>query len=1060
MLCFVCNHENPESMSFCGACGTELGKSCSACGKQLPHDSRFCNNCGRQLDPSSATISREGERRQLTILFCDLVDSTGVAEHLDPEDLRDLLNLYHKAASDAVERYDGTIAQYLGDGVLAYFGLPKAHEDDGYRAVLAGIEILQTMQSIRETQTELHEDIGLRLGIHTGVVVVGEIGSGQQTETLALGAAPNVAARIQGLASPNELLLSSSTHELVNAFVDTKSIGTHKLKGVDRPIELFRVVGLRPGIATRLTARLETPYVGREVELNGILSLQKSAHDGEGRILVVKGEPGVGKTRLLHEARSASESAWLVCRCSAHHIDRPLYPLTALLEKLTGDVHTREDFSAWFRQFGVKSDSAEALISNLLGLSTQEDELPPGLSNQRNRTVSVLADLLLAMGSNAPTTLVVEDLHWSDPSTKEVLDKVAVRIGQSSLFVVITSRDGIENSFSQLADQTTLEVLRLTNQESRELVRRWAEGKISAQTVSELVSKSDGIPLFLEEVTRYALSAGPHTRNGKEIPLSLRDAVTARLDALGPAKPIAQLAALLGRHFQLNQLVSVSTLSIEESKKHLDTIVASGLIIQHRTDTGLDYVFKHALVQDTAYESMLKSERRRLHAQILKAIEAQELDFGADLSAWHYKGAGETDKAIDQYEIAAQQALGQWALTECIALFNRALELLRTSPSSDSNDNRELSFLNQLVLPIQAYQNFAAPELFQMLDRKLELVRSLAEPDRFNALISMWDVYGSAGNKHHTVRLSREVLESAQRSNDEEVMARAHETVGHTHFLQGQLANAADYLDRSMGRYLVDHDSPQATTDAKPLIALMWHGWTYAFLGRKQVADQSLEMAVRDANQSDSPLTQTHVFSYLNLIRQDLEEDPEIVLDLSHRMRQLARKNDMEIWSHYFEMHAGWAKAMLGDADGIAELETALERAYTTDLSVRGHSVLSLVKALLAHGRIEDALLRLDEADAFFQRNISCFVQPDSLRLRANCLALSNRLDAASRYYESAIQLASSHGNLLLELKARRDEIDHLGRTDARLLALKSLYQSMPESHEVPAVEVAAALLS
>ncbi len=683
MHCPKCQHENREGARFCESCGSKLELACPSCRNQVRPGAAFCDNCGTSLTgtkrkrrigesgkrgkrgkakqkgkretpsdsgprtPDSGLTS--AERRQLTVMFCDLVDSTALSEQLDPEEWRAVVQEYQRVCAEGIHRFDGCIAQYLGDGLLVYFGYPVAHEDDAQRAARVGLEILAELPSLnerlRQTVRAIHElPLQVRIGIHTGLVVIGEIGEGGRREQLALGDTPNIAARLQGLAKPDTVVISAATHRLIAGLLDCQDLGSHSLKGVSTPIQIYKVVG-ESGARSRLDVAVTTgltPLVGREEEVGLLFKRWEQAKAGDGQVVMLNGEAGIGKSRLvqvLKEHITHEVHAQVECRCSPYYQNSALYPVIDHLQRLL-EFHREDSSEEKFdkleralTQYSFNLAETAPFFASLLSLSAPRFPLPVlTTQRQKQKTLEALLVWLLKEAERQPILMVMEDLHWVDPSTQEFLSLLIDQVSTARLYIVLTFRPDFSPPWAMLSHMTQLTLSRLARRQVEAMVEKVTGGKtLPAEVVQQLVTKTDGIPLFVEELTKMVVesvesieSVGSDGRTSLQslaIPATLHDSLMARLDRLPTAKEVAQLGASLGREFSYELIQAVSPVEEKTLQLALAKLVEAELLYQRGLPPQAHYVFKHALIQDAAYQSLLKSTRQQYHHQIARVLE-------------------------------------------------------------------------------------------------------------------------------------------------------------------------------------------------------------------------------------------------------------------------------------------------------------------------------------------------------------------------------------------------------------------------------------------------------
>jgi class 3 adenylate cyclase len=588
------------------------------------------------------------ERRQLTVMFSDLVDSTKLSGQLDPEDYREVLRAYQATCSEVIHRYQGYIAQHLGDALLVYFGFPQAHENDAHRGILAGLGMLEAMKTLN---TRLEQGKGIRLairvGIHTGLTVVGDIGEGSKHELLALGEAPNVASRIQGIAEPDTIAISADTYRLVEGYFTMDDLGLHTLKGVAEPQQVYRVIG-ESGAQSRLdiaSARGLTPLVGRESEVALLLERWNQVKDGQGQVVLLSGEGGIGKSRLAQVLKehvaNAPHTRW-ECRSSPYYQNTALYPITDLFQR-TLQWHQDdtpeeklEKLEQELSQYRVPVEESVPLFATLLSVPIPEGLYSPlnwTPQRQRQKTLEAIVSILLESAEQQPLLFILEDLHWMDPTTLELLDLLLDQTPTASIFTLLTCRPTFRSPWSSRSYLTPMTVNRLSRNHIEGMAERVAGGKkLPDEVLQQIVEKTDGVPLFVEEMTKAVLESGTlkevdgqyelaGSLTALAIPATLQDSLMARLDRLVTAKAVAQFAAVIGRQFSYELLYAVAQVDAPTLQRELGRLVEAELVYQRGIPPQANYVFKHALVRDAAYESLLKSTRQQYHQRIAQTLE-------------------------------------------------------------------------------------------------------------------------------------------------------------------------------------------------------------------------------------------------------------------------------------------------------------------------------------------------------------------------------------------------------------------------------------------------------
>jgi class 3 adenylate cyclase/tetratricopeptide (TPR) repeat protein len=668
----------------------------------------------------------ESERRRLTVLFCDLVDSTRLASRLDPEDFRDVVHAYHQTCTAVIRHFDGYVAQYLGDGLLVYFGYPVAHEDDAQRAVRTGLGLLEALEPLNTRLALPPEDrVAVRLGVHTGVVVVGDVGVGARQEPLALGETPNIAARLQALTAPNTLVISAATYQLIAGYFTCEELGEQPLRGLTQPLRVYRVLG-SSGLQSRLEVAAAyglTPLVGRAPEVELLLERWARVKAGMGQVVVLAGEAGIGKSRLvqvLKEHVAGEGHPWLECRGLPYYQHTALYPVIEFLQHWlqwqpgTAPGAALGKLEALLAQARLALAEAVPLVAELIALPLPAERYPAlrlTPEQQRQRTFNVVLALVEALAAQQPVLLIVEDLHWVDPSTLEILTLLLDQVPTLRLYLVLTCRPTFQPAWGFRTHLTPITLSSLTRSHVEVMVQGILRGHHLPVAVREqIVAQTDGIPLFVEEVTKAVVEAGLNTAGPAQeaatgplpalaIPVTLHEALLARLDRLGSAKGVAQLGATIGREFAYALLQAVTPLEDEPLQRDLATLVAAELLYQRGQPPRALYRFKHALIQDAAYESVLRSVRRQTHQRILQVLETQFPETVAmqpALLAYHAQRGEQWEQAVTYFRQVGELAMARSAYREAVAAFEQALIALQHLP--DSRDTREQAIDLHLAL--------------------------------------------------------------------------------------------------------------------------------------------------------------------------------------------------------------------------------------------------------------------------------------------------------------------------------------------------------------------------
>ena len=774
---------------------------------------------------TSAATASSGERRQLTVMFCDLVGSTALSALLDPEELRELIQTYRKACGDVVSRYDGNVAQYVGDGLMIYFGWPIAHEDDAERGVRSALEMVQAVKSIRAANP-----LAVRIGLATGPVVVGETSRDDKAEAgLAVGETPNLAARLQAQAGPNEIVIAARTRRLVGDVFALTDFGAHQLKGIPELVRVWRVDEARrtEGRFKAAHGGLElAPLVGRDEESTLLGHRWRQARSGEGQIVLVGGQPGIGKSRLAQGLRGGitEPHTALHYQCSPYHLNSPLHPfieqfeISAAFGRDDTPQERLEKLEAALAGGAAQAAESAPLFAALLSLPTER--YPPlhlSPRKQKEKTLEALVGRVEALARQATVLMVVEDVHWIDPTSQELLELLAPKVRGLPVLMVMTHRLEYVPSWAGQPGVTTLTLNRLDRRQGAQLVCAVTEGRaLPPEVLDEILARTDGVPLFVEELTKSLLESGRLREEGDHyalqgplaalaIPESLRDSLMARLDRLGPVKELAQIGACIGREFSFELLERISTQRVDSLEASLETLVAAGLVTRRDPPPDATYIFKHALVQDAAYESLLKSRRCELHARIAQVLENDFVERVTNAPEWlahHHTQAGHLAQAIPLWRRAGALAVGRVALKEAVAHFQKGLMLIDQLSPCGERDSLELTIREPLNAAWTGLRGWAAPEVVVNAAAILRLAESQGKAQ--SLLLAIWWVWSSTitqGRIADSLAWVDRLLAGGGEDGDIDMRMFGHATAMVQSFLGGHLLKSREHSDRALALY-------------------------------------------------------------------------------------------------------------------------------------------------------------------------------------------------------------------------------------------------------------------
>ncbi len=908
-------------------------------------------------EPPLESRPREAERRQLTVMFSDLVDSTKLSGQLDPEEYREVLRAYQSTCSEVIHRFDGYIAQHLGDALLVYFGYPHAHEDDAQRAVRTGLGMLDAMKTLNERlEREKGIRLAIRVGIHTGLTVISDVGSGQKHEMLALGEAPNVASRIQGLAAPNMIAISAATFHLVEGYFTCQDLGEYSLKGIAEPVHVYRIFG-ESGAQSRLdvaSTRGLTPLVGREQEVGLLLERWNQTKDGAGQVVLLSGEGGIGKSRLVqvlkdHVAEEA-HTRW-ECRSSPYFQNSALYPMTDLLQRtLRFQANdTPEEKLGKLEQelspYRLPLEETVPLFAPLLSLSIPEDHYPPlNLSPQRQRqkTLESIVAILLQQMEQQPVLFILEDLHWLDPTSLELLNLLIDQIPTASICVLLTCRPEFQPTWTHRSYLTGVTLSRLSRDQIASIATQVAGGKpLPDEVIEQLVERTDGVPLYIEEMTKSVLESsvlkdagGQYELTGPisslAIPATLQDSLMARLDRLVTAKAVAQYASVIGRQFSYELLQAVSQLDESTLQRELGRLVEAELVYQRGLPPHATYIFKHALIQDIAYESLLRSARQGYHRRIAAVLEqrySETAEAQLELLAYHFTEAGLNEQATHYWYQAGQTAIERSANVEAISHLKTGLKLLLTLPETPARLQQELDMQVTLGSALMVTLGTGAPEVKSVYDRARQLCGKVSEtPQLFPVIMGLCLYYSTCGVYQTAQELGMQLLSLAQRQNDAACLLSAHTVLSSTYLFTGEFASAYTHLEQALGiadagvrdERLVDSTvSPRVQCRNYCSIAL----WSLGYPERAR--QHSLEAChlAQELGHLPSLSQALHYTANLHLRRREAAA----VWERSDSLLTLSREQGFAQYAAFGRGYRGWALAMQGNVEeGIASLHQAL----------------------------------------------------------------------------------------------------------------------------------------
>jgi class 3 adenylate cyclase/tetratricopeptide (TPR) repeat protein len=949
------------------------------------------------------------------VLFCDVVGSTGIAARLDPEEWRETLAGFHRTAAEAITRFDGHVAKNLGDGVMAYFGWPAAHDNDAERAARAGLAILDAITKLNEQPG--HAELRVRIGIDSGLVVIGN-GAGQDAEVF--GDTPNIAARVEAAAEPGTVAISDTAHRLVSGLFVVEDLGPQALKGIEQPLQLYRVVrpsGVRGRFQAASAAGGLTPFVGREDELRWLMSRWELVLDGEGQVALIIGEAGIGKSRLLqrfHEQIAATPHTWVEAGAGAFFQNTPFYPVSEMLRQFVGEVPPQDQIAELERRLmaaGLKPSEAIPLIAPLLNLPLPAEYPASTLSpeQQRRRLLATLVEWVSGAARTQPLVIATEDLHWADPSTLELIQLLVEQGATAPLLLLYTARPEFRSPWPPRQHHTQITLNRLGTRDIRTMVAQvTASTALSDNTIATVVERTGGVPLFVEELTRSLLEGGSAGQPGHEIPATLHDSLMARLDRLGAAKEVAQVAAVIGREFSYELLYAVYPTGETNLQQALSRLADAELLYVRGVAPDVTYQFKHALIQDAAYEALLKSRRKELHLIVARSVNESFpalKEAHPELLAHHWTEAGEIESAIAAWQKAGERAVARGALVEAESHYVRALGLVPGMPHDPQRDRLELGLQVGLGLALWGAKGWAHAATHRAFTRGQQLAENLGDTQHLILVLHGLAVSASVNGK---VRVGHELAERevlmAEVSKDRGLLCAANFILGNSLAFRARFRDAQKHFALAMG-YFDETDVERLPVNGANYAAM--NALVSLELGFPDIARRQTNEALRIAERlkNSFPLAFARMCACTLFMRL---RDAQTLLE---QVDELSRCTDeYPFFNGYVEFYSGAALLMQGKiTEGIERVRRAAT--FWEPIGFRMTRALEIAaeaQLCASEGRVDDALAltseALHETEEFMWRRTQI------LRLRADLLA-ERGIDESDieASYREAVQSARGH---------------------------------------------------
>jgi class 3 adenylate cyclase/predicted ATPase len=1049
---------------------------------------------GRAAAAAAEPARRDSaERRQLTVMFCDLAGSTELSARLDPEDMREVIRAYQQACASVVRAYDGFLAKFMGDGVLVYFGYPRAHEGDAERAVRAGLDIAA---AVGRLDAHGQAPPKVRIGIATGAVVVGDlVGEGAAQERAVVGDTPNIAARLQALAEPGAVLIAASTRRLIGNLFHLRDLGDHAVKGYPEPIRAWVVEGARAHESRFEATRASglTGFVGREQQIERLIDCKRRAWAGQGRVVLISGEPGIGKSRLaasLAERLSGEPHLRLRYQCSAYHSNSALYPFIQQLRLAAGidpaappseQLDKLETLlSLATRQVASVAPLFAALLAIPAGGRYPALEVSP--AQQRRQTLQAFLEQFEGLARRRPILLLFEDVHWADATSRDLIDMALERVHQLPVLAIVTFRPEFAAPWGGRPEVTTLALERLEPAQVRAMVHWLAGGKhLPAEVMTQIVAKTDGIPLFVEELTKAVLESGLLIEESGEyrlagplpplaIPATLQDSLMARLDRLDSVGYVAQVGAAIGRSFSYPMIAAVTGLDEGSIRAALERLVDAELIFARGTPPEADYSFKHALVQDAAYESLLKSRRQALHARIVETIEArfpELVEAESEVLAQHCARADLTQKAVVYWMKAGANALLRSNLAEAETHLQAAIRLLATQPESTERLRQELACQTMLAQALIAAKGYGAAETMAAWRRAQALAAAVGSAEqRFAINYGLWVGQYAQGDLRASLALADDCLRAAETAGERTQLCVAQRMNGIARLVTGDFARAREHCARAVDLYDPALHPRLASQLGHDLLvaALSFTALSLWPLGYPDQARRAITSVLAHAKRLGHAPSLAYTYWHAGVIGVLMLREEALLAEHVEALLTLAVKHGFALWEWGGRIAQGWLRARAGGGSAAVEqMRAALGALRRTGQRVNDTMNLALLgEAQAATGDVAGGLQSIAEGIALGESTQQAFWLAELYRLQGalRLMAGADRTGAEAAL-RRALAVARQQEARSWELRAAIDLAALLaddGRAGEGEALLASAYRGLTEGFDSPDLRTARAL--
>jgi class 3 adenylate cyclase/tetratricopeptide (TPR) repeat protein len=1008
---------------------------CTACQHQNPNSASDCLQCGAKLRTDDSARHDSGERRYLSVLFCDLIDSSSLAEELGPDDYREVVRIVHESSATIVERHGGQVSQYLGDGILVLFGHPRAHEDDAARAVSAALELQAAIPEctamVRAVVPTFSGELHTRAAIHTGLVAIGEVGAGAHRPVVALGDTVNIASRLQDLAPSDALLITAATRRLIGERFDCEPRGETQIRGIRAPLDVFRVTGARASVRVHdATRRGElTPMVGREDELARIVGRWERVEAGQGQVVVISGDAGIGKSRLLAAVKRylSVGPRWFEVRGSLYHQASELRPVLDLLEHRVLEGATGSDARLRLKQqlddAGLDGEQAVRLLGPLLALpQLPTEQINPLLPDEQRRgIIDALVKWVWRLAADAPIVIALEDLQWFDPTSMELLLTLMANLAGRQVLIITTCRSPFQPAWSAQPNELRLGLDPLTRADAQRLVESIAEQHAPpAAVMRELLEKSDGVPLYLEEVTRMFLDAPAAMAT---VPDTLRELLAARLDRLPErALETVRLGAVIGRHFAIDLLEAASSRSREHIHEDIVTLLDAGVLLREADGYG----FKHVLLRDSAYDRMLRTVRQDLHGTVAATL-VRRFSYVAEtqpeLVAYHFTVAGATTDALREWTRAGARSLRNGAHFEAAHHIEQAIQLIERLPQTTDRNQHELGLRSTLGVSLVATRGYASPAVIDNYARARALSDDLRRERKdipIPVLYGVWGTYLARGDRDATAELAAH-WQLVKRAKDPLARHVAHAALGTRAFYLGRFTPALAHFREAMAGFDADKHGVLLRDYGYEggLYAHLYAACTLCFVGLPDQGRDLMNQALELSHAIGDPYVHATALALGACVARERRES-ERTRVLAADLVRLATDHQFVMWLGIGHCLSGWSAVSDGDVKGGAEeIQLGLRIWEATGAQLPGTYLrLMLIEAYLAMREVDAALALLDRGLEQCRTTVESYQKPEYYRLKGEMLGVKRDVRGARREILRALKSARGQGATWIELRA------------------------------------------